>query len=109
MTVREKYSHIDLLEQQLAISAPYMANHIERCKSQFGKEWCEKFEHTLGIQFDGDLQKIEKAVKAYANFSIEAVLLQKRFSKERKYSAASLDEAVKEVYENQNYMLNYYL
>ncbi len=104
-----KDHHLKLLEKHLSIAAPYMSNTIDRCRNMFGKEWSEDFEHTLEKQFNGDLLKIQRAVKGYINFSLEAVLLQKRFSAEKQYSAESLEKTVQEVYDNREYMFDYYL
>ena len=95
-------------EETMTRIAPYMSSTVARARNEFGPTWEEQLEQTLQRMFADD-EKLESAIKGYVRFSLEAIKLQKRFEKERKYIPKSYREAANSVYHNEEYMHNLYL
>jgi len=78
-------------------------------EAEFGAPWREEFDEHLANLFGADEQAHLNAVRGYSKFAIDAMRLQRRFNKTRKYDDQSYEEACDKVYLNDDYMMNLYL
>ncbi|MDO8605349.1 MAG: class I SAM-dependent methyltransferase [Phaeospirillum sp.] len=93
----------------LAARFPLLRKTVGARVDEFGPAWVERFEREIEVYFGSDQAAVERTVEGYGQFSIEAMMLQKRFTKTLSYAAMSYEEAVAEVYGNMDYMLGTYL
>lgn len=100
---------IERFERSLAGIAPYMAGAVARSRALFGPDWEEDFEKTLAPLFADDPDALEKAIKGYVRFALDATRLQKKFERDRVYAPKSYEEASSEVYHNEEYMNSLYI
>lgn len=78
-------------------------------QSEFGVPWRDEFDEHLRNLFGADRPAYEDAVRGYSKFAIDAMRLQRRFNKTRKYDDQSYAEACEKVYMNEDYMMHLYL
>jgi len=99
---------IDIVEKSL----PFLGNSIKESRMSFG----DKFERigedlcsSLFSVYGKDEQRYEQAVKGYAKFCIEHLLLQKELEKSGQYRYDDFDKVNSEIYGNPEVMDGYYL
>jgi hypothetical protein len=102
-------SVVGKFEETLSRIAPYMRNTTSKMREIFGTPWEREFEDILTRRFGDDLNSMERAIKGYVQFALDAMYLQKAFEKERRYSPKRFVEAASAVYNNEEYMLSLYL
>lgn len=78
-------------------------------RSEFGPQWEAEFEEHLSNLFADDEEAYRNAVRGYTKFAIDAMRLQRRFNKTKKYEDQTYEEALEKVYMNDEYMMNLYL
>ena len=96
-------------EAELGRQFPYLARVVDKRLEAFGAPWADEFDRELDTLFRGQPERLARATKGYAMFSLDAMRLQKKFEKTRRYEAKTYEQAAREVYHNQEYMLNLYL
>jgi len=96
-------------ETELARQFPYLARVVDKRLEAFGAPWADDFGQELDTVFRGQPERLARATRGYAMFSLDAMRLQKKFEKTRRYEAKTYEQAAKEVYHNQEYMLDLYL
>lgn len=101
--------NLEIFAVSLQSKFPYLAGVIEKQKESFGSEWSKLFDNELGVFFNGDKEKIAKAVFGYGKFALDSMKLQAKFQKTKKYDNKSYEEASLEVYQNKDYMFDLYL
>ena len=97
-----------LFEEALLGKFPHLLGASRRMKEEFGERWVSEFESFLTASF-GSQTELETALDGYAAFALEAMKLQQRFQKSRRYQSSSYDEAFSLVYSNETYMKTLYL
>lgn len=100
---------LDRMSDILLDTAPYMHGIINKCRQLFGEPWRVDFERNLTCLFGEDENLLRQAVKGYVSFSLESLLLQKKFEKTGHYSLSDYSNAYQTVYDNTDYMLLNYL
>ena len=95
-------------EAALAEMAPFMAGVVPRARERFGAEWQAGFTELLSRSM-ADPERRSGALKGYVRFALDAIKLQRAFTKERVYRAKTYAEAAAEVYQNEAYMEGLYL
>ena len=108
-TASQSLVHLDRFEQRTRELFPFMKDIVSRQVPAFGRPWQEELDETLAHLFGEDEAAMTLALKGYVRFSLDAVKLQKRFEKERKYVARTYAEAAARVYHNEEYMRGLYL
>ena len=103
------FPYIGRFESYLTSKYPYMRMLIKRNYGTFGERWASELEQLLEHMFGKDQTSLQQAIDGYATFALDAIRLQKRFEKERKYINKTYEEAAKGVYHNENYMMSLYL
>jgi SAM-dependent methyltransferase len=78
-------------------------------QSEFGPSWESELSAHLEKLFGDDQETYNKAIQGYSKFALDAMRLQQRFNKTRKYEDVSYEEACEKVYMNDEYMCNLYL
>jgi 2-polyprenyl-3-methyl-5-hydroxy-6-metoxy-1,4-benzoquinol methylase len=78
-------------------------------ESEFGPWWQETFDDYLHRFFGRDEGALVDAVHGYAGYAIDAMRLQQRFNRIRRYEPQSYEEACDRVYLNEDYMMRLYL
>lgn len=96
-------------EAELARQFPYLARVVDKRLETFGATWADEFDRELDAMFRGQPDKLARAARGYAMFSLDAMRLQKRFEKTRRYEAKTYEQAAREVYHNREYMVDLYL
>jgi SAM-dependent methyltransferase len=104
-----KPSSLDAFETELARQFPYLARVVDKRLEAFGAPWADDFSRELEAVFRGQPERLARATRGYAMFSLDAMRLQKKFEKTRRYEAKPYEQAAREVYHNQEYMLDLYL
>lgn len=100
---------ISRFESYLVEKYPYMRTLVARNYETFGDKWCAELETLLDRMFGGQEEALHQAIDGYATFALDALRLQKRFEKDRKYIEKSYGEAAETVYHNEKYMMSLYL
>lgn len=103
------HTHVDDFARIMAQVAPYMSGSIPRMLDRFGPNWETRFGETLARLYPDGGEALEKAVRGYVRFALDATRLQKRFEKELRYIAKTYEEAANAVYQNREYMHELYL
>jgi 2-polyprenyl-3-methyl-5-hydroxy-6-metoxy-1,4-benzoquinol methylase len=96
-------------ETELARQFPYLARVVDKRLEAFGAPWADDFGRELDAVFRGQPERLARATRGYAMFSLDAMRLQKKFEKTRRYEAKTYEQAAREVYQNQEYMRDLYL
>ena len=104
----DKYSHVGKVHRIFQKKYSFMGDVILKRYCDFGDLWSSKFNYTLSTLLN-DESSLEKAVKGYVEFALDAIRLQAKFEKTLKYENKTYEETSKEVYHNKDYMLNLYL
>jgi 2-polyprenyl-3-methyl-5-hydroxy-6-metoxy-1,4-benzoquinol methylase len=94
---------------ELGRQFPYLARVIDKRLEVFGAPWADEFDRELETLFKEQPERLAQATKGYAMFSLDAMRLQKKFEKTRRYESKSYEQAARDVYHNREYMLNLYL
>ena len=102
-------SQLDVIDSVLATRYPMFRKVTAARIGEFGPSWRDRFERELEARFDGDAAVIERAVDGYVRFCLEAMRLQKEFTRSLAYNLESYEQAVAEVYGNREYMAEVYL
>lgn len=97
------------LERRLTERFPYFAKVVSKRFEEFGPAWADDFEGELQAFFAGDGEALAKAVDGYGVFALDAMKLQKRFDKERRYVPKSYADVAAAVYHSRSYMFDLYL
>jgi 2-polyprenyl-3-methyl-5-hydroxy-6-metoxy-1,4-benzoquinol methylase len=104
-----KHASLRAFGAELGRQFPYLARVIDKRLEAFGAPWADEFDRELDTLFRGQPEHLAQATKGYAMFSLDAMRLQKKFEKTRRYEAKTYEQAGREVYHNREYMLNLYL
>ena len=96
------------IERYLGKNFPYMAQVVKKRIDDFGDSWLHDFENELGVFFN-DMDSLQTASQGYGEFALDALRMQKRFDKSRKYDTPSYNELLDLVYGNEKYMFDLYL
>lgn len=104
----EEFDNIARVDAILKKSFGFMSNITRRGFDMFGHPWAVEFNDMLGRMFP-DEPALEKAVRGYVEFAIDALKLQTQFEKTGEYVAKTYAEAANEVYDNPDYMMGLYL
>jgi 2-polyprenyl-3-methyl-5-hydroxy-6-metoxy-1,4-benzoquinol methylase len=88
---------------------PYFSDNLERQISLFGRNWINDFNNELEVFFGENKTLLNKAIQGYVNFALEAMKLQIKFNKTKKYDNKTYTQAASEVYLNERYMMDLYL
>jgi len=107
--ISERYPLLDQFESYLVQKYPYMRTLIARNYETFGDKWRGDLENLLERMFGNRDDALRLAVDGYVTFALDALRLQKRFEKERRYFNKSYEEAAAAVYHNETYMTSLYL
>jgi SAM-dependent methyltransferase len=103
-----KYPGISKLQSTLNSNHHFAAKSIERGVSLFGEIWLDELEVVINAAFPS-LDAIVVGAKGYSNFALQSMRLQSVFERELIYKPKSHLEASKEVYFNENHMMQEYL
>ena len=90
-------------------NASMFKKNFENIQEEFGNEWHAEFDLHLERIFGQNDDSYRNAIKGYSRFAIDAMRLQHRFNKTKKYEDVSYDEARQNYYLNDDYMMNLYL
>ena len=104
----EKYPGVSKLQSTLNSNHRFAAKSIERGFYLFGEIWLDELEVVINAAFP-NLDAIIAGAKGYSNFALQSMRLQSVFERERIYKPKSHLEASKEVYFNENHMMQEYL
>jgi 2-polyprenyl-3-methyl-5-hydroxy-6-metoxy-1,4-benzoquinol methylase len=88
---------------------PMFRKNFEDLESKFSDSWREEFDLHLEHLFHDNEEPYVDASKGYSRFAIDAMRLQRLFNKKHKYEDVSYEEACKNVYHNEDYMMKLYL
>ena len=108
-TMLPKPPALGAFEAELGRQFPYLARVVDKRLETFGAPWADEFDRELDAMFRGQPDKLAQAARGYAMFSLDAMRLQKKFEKTRRYEAKTYAEAAREVYHNREYMVDLYL
>lgn len=89
-------------------SYPQLASAIGRMQDEFGPDWERDFDNFIRFFFDSQ-GSLDKAIRGYAAFALEAMKLQHRFQKTRRYQSSTFRQASELVYNDRDYMESLYL
>lgn len=103
------HSAVDKFELLLTTRYPFFKTSVENQYLKFGDAWRAEFGDMLVRMFGDDDDKFERALRGYVDFAIDGLRLQKKFEKDRRYVSKSYEQAKKEVYMNDDYMMSLYL
>ena len=102
-------SSFELFRDTFFQNAAIFKKSFQEMQSEFGASWEEEFDAHLENLFGLDETSYQRAVEGYSRFAVDAMRLQRRFNREKKYADVSYAEAVEQVYLNEDYMLGLYL
>lgn len=102
-------SAVDEFESLLTQAFPYFKSSVSNQYAKFGDPWKAEFGEFLIRTFGQDGDRLKNAISGYAAFAVEGARLQKRFAKDRRYIPKGHQQAMGEVYMNEEYMLSLYL
>ncbi len=91
----------DLLRRTLESAAPMFKKNLAEVASEFGDPWAADFDRHLEPLFGRNEDRYRDAVQGYAAFSIDAMRLQIRFNRKRRYEDVSYSQARESVYLNE--------
>lgn len=103
------HQKVEAVEKRLEVRFPYFAKIVAKRLLDFGPTWADHFEMELQHFFADDTAALEKATDGYGEFALDAMKLQKRFDKDRKYIHKSYADVAKAVYHSKDYMFDLYL
>ncbi|MDA1188677.1 MAG: hypothetical protein O2854_03215 [Chloroflexi bacterium] len=92
------YDKVEVVKQALLSEFPYFAKTIDKRLQEFGIPWLVDFEMELNKFFGEDEERLHKATRGYGQFSLDAMKMQKRFDKTRKYPDKTYADALRNVY-----------
>ena len=103
--------HTDTIDRVTSIfraKHSFSKNIAVRAEEMFGAEWKSSFGETIDRLYS-DKKDLEAAIKGYAAFAMNSMRRQKKFEVERKYEVKSYAQTSREVYFNEEHMLEQYL
>ena len=89
--------------------APIFKKTFLDVEAEFGPAWIADFDEHLSRLLGTDPRALEGAIRGYYGFSIDAMRLQRRFNRTKRYEEQSYEEACARVYLNPEYMKTLYL
>jgi SAM-dependent methyltransferase len=89
--------------------APIFKKTFMDVEAEFGPAWVADFDEHLSRLLGADPQALEGAIRGYNGFSIDAMRLQRRFNRTKRYEEQTYEEACARVYLNPEYMKTLYL
>lgn len=104
-----QFSNVKLIQEALTDKFPFFAKVIDKRASEFGDHWLDTFNEELEVFFGDDISRLNAAVKGYGHFALDAMKLQLKFDKTRRYESKSYAEVSQAVYMNRSYMFDLYL
>ncbi len=104
-----QYDALELFKDVFFKNAAMFKKTFIDVESEFGLAWREELDQHLGNLFGSDEAAYLDAVRGYSKFSIDAMRLQIRFNKTKKYDDQSYAAACEKVYMNDTYMKQVYL
>lgn len=78
-------------------------------QEEFGTPWETSFDAHLEKLFGSDEEAYADAIRGYSKFAIDAMRLQRKFNRTKKYVDLSYEEACEQIYMNDEYMSKLYL
>lgn len=100
---------IEPFRSELRAAFPYFEPTIDKRIADFGEPWVREFNEELDRAFGDDRKALAGAVRGYCRFALDAMRLQKRYERTRRYDAKSYADAAAQVYRNPDYMRSLYL
>jgi SAM-dependent methyltransferase len=101
--------HVEFFRDQLFEQAGLFKKNFLNVQAEFGKEWDTEFGLYLEKLFSFDRSAYENAITGYTKFSIDAMRLQKLFNEKQAYEDVSYEDALENVYMNEDFMTRQYL
>ncbi len=105
----EKYKYVNSLDDIFLSHGGMFKGTIKKQFKEFGNAWAEEFNETLNAYVTYVNSDLSEPVRAYVNFCLEAMRLQKQFDDIKDYPKISYSEACSTVYKNYQYMTKVYL
>jgi len=100
---------VKLFEKVLFEKAGLFKKNFEKIKSEFGEKIVCEFDIHLEKLFGTNENFYFDAVHGYRNFAIDAMRLQNKFNKKLCYENVTYEDACKNFYMNEDYMMKLYL
>jgi 2-polyprenyl-3-methyl-5-hydroxy-6-metoxy-1,4-benzoquinol methylase len=102
-------SALELFSSIFLKEAAIFKKNFWKVQEEFGTPWQVEFDLHLRRLFGFDEDAYRGAIRGYTKFALDAMRLQQRFNRTRKYEDLSYEEACEKVYLNGDYMLSLYL
>ena len=110
MTDLDKYKRV---YQRVQSIYPVLAGVWQKAHSRFGDDWLREFIENIEA-IHGEIgghedARLDNALDGYAEFATDSMRNQSYFEKHRRYKNSSYAEAVRDCYQNEDYMTRCYL